>query len=483
MSTSTSKLGTGARVFPETGAGLSLIASPFMADLNVALIGINYAPEPTGIAPYTTGMAEHLAGLTRSTTVITGVPHYPNWTVEPRYRRVLRTTEHDPLSGLTVHRLRHHVPGRQTAITRAAYEATFLGNAMAVRLDRAPDLVVAVTPSLGGAVAGARLARRYAAKLLVVVQDLMAKAAAQSGMSGGGRVANTTARMEQWALSRADEVAVVSEAFRPQLHEYGIDDERISLLPNWTHIESVNMTTEVARATLGWREGGFVVLHTGNIGLKQDLGNLVEAARRCADQPDVRFVIVGDGSQRDAVRERAAGLRNLEFIDPVSSSQYPTVLAAADVLVVNERASVGDMSLPSKLTSYLAANRPILAAVGEEGATSRELARTHGAVGADPARRPGALRQGRAPDLRRPAGPAADGGAGPRIRRDQPEPDGRHGPAGEQHRALSRPLSRIEPLSRPGAREPNRATEPNRTREPTGSLSTSDSGSGSTTGR
>jgi putative colanic acid biosynthesis glycosyltransferase WcaI len=351
---------------------------PALGDLNVAVIGINYAPEPTGIAPYTTGMAEHLAERTRSTTVVTGVPHYPNWTVEPRYRRVLRATE--PAGALTVRRLRHHVPASQTALTRAAYEGSFLGQALAVRFDASPDLIVAVTPSLGGAVAGARLARRHGARLLVVVQDLMAKAAAQSGMSGGGRVAGATARLEQWALSQADEVAIVSEAFRGQLHEYGVPDSRISLLPNWTHIGSVSLTTEQARASLGWEPGGFVVLHTGNIGLKQDLGNMVEAARQCADQADTRFVIVGDGSQRALVEAQAAGLPNLTFVDPVAGDAYPTVLAAADVLVVNERPSVGDMSLPSKLTSYLSAGRPILAAVSEEGATARELSRTAGAA-------------------------------------------------------------------------------------------------------
>lgn len=377
---SSSKVSARPRALPRTSP-LPLSPAPApqpLSGLDVAVIGINYAPEPTGIAPYTTGMAEHLASRTRSTTVVTGVPHYPNWTVEPRYRRVLRATER--AGQLTVRRLRHHVPAQQSALTRAAYEASFLGQALSVRFSTSPDLVVAVTPSLGGAVAGARLARRHGARLLVVVQDLMAKAAAQSGMSGGGRVAGTTARLEQWALSQADEVAIVSEAFRAQLHEYGIPDSRISVLPNWTHIDTVSLTTEQARRSLGWQPGGFVVLHTGNMGLKQDLGNMVEAARECVDQPDMRFVIVGDGSQRSFVEAAGAGLPNLEFIDPVDGDQYPTVLAAADVLVVNERPSVGDMSLPSKLTSYLSAGRPILAAVSEDGATARELARTSGAA-------------------------------------------------------------------------------------------------------
>ncbi len=56
---------------------------------NVLIVGINYWPEPTGIAPYTTGMAEHLAKHAASVEVLTGLPCYPSWTVPAAYRRGL----------------------------------------------------------------------------------------------------------------------------------------------------------------------------------------------------------------------------------------------------------------------------------------------------------------------------------------------------------------------------------------------------------
>ena len=61
-------------------------------------------------------------------------------------------------------------------------------------------------------------------------------------------------------------------------------------------------------------------------------------------------------------------------------STFSDVLAAADVLLVSERASAIDMSLPSKLTSYFAAGRPVLAAVSPGGATAREVQRSGGGV-------------------------------------------------------------------------------------------------------
>jgi colanic acid biosynthesis glycosyl transferase WcaI len=347
------------------------------------VVGINYAPEPTGTAPYTTALAEHLAEDAAAVTVFSGMPHYPSWSLDPAHKGVLRSTEHIPLGAtkrLTLRRFRHYIPSRQTAITRAGYEASFLTNALTARLRHRPDLVIAVTPSLSGAVAGARLARRHGSKFLVVVQELTAKAAIQTGIRGGGYAACAAGTIERYALGRADHVAIVSEAFRSQLNQYGVADEKISLLPNWTHISPKHLNQAEARRALGWPVEPFTVVHTGNIGLKQDLGNLVEVARLSQELPYLRFVIVGNGSQRSAVEAQAAGLDNLTFVDPLNGEQYPKALAAADLLVINERPGVEDMSLPSKLTSYLPSGRPVIAAVTNGGATAQELQRTRGAA-------------------------------------------------------------------------------------------------------
>jgi colanic acid biosynthesis glycosyl transferase WcaI len=378
---------------------------------HVVVMGINYAPEPTGIAPYTTGLARHLATEAASVSVLTGVPHYPGWRVEDYYRRGLRYRERGvPQLEPDVVRLRHHVPRRQTALTRAGYELSFLANALTTPAPHRPDLVVAVTPSLGGAVAGARLARRHHATLVVVVQDLMARAAGQSGISGGRAVAGITAAMERYALRRADQVAIVSESFRVALHGYGVPDERIHLMANWTHIAAAGADRQTARRALGWPRDAFIVAHTGNMGLKQDLGNVVQAARLLTDEAYV--MLVGDGSQRQALADQASPVGNLRLVEPLDDAQYPLALSAADLLLVNERPSVGDMSLPSKLTSYFCAGRPVLAAVAPGGATAAELGRADGAGlvvrPGDPGMLADAIRQLRADtDLRAAMGRAA----------------------------------------------------------------------------
>ena len=129
------------------------------------------------------------------------------------------------------------------------------------------------------------------------------------------------------------------------------------------------------REAMGWT-GEHVVLHTGNMGRKQALEVVIEAAQLCENHDHkCRFVLMGDGSQRQELERLAAGNARVEIVDGVDSDIYSDVLAAADVLLINERASVQQMSLPSKLTSYLVAGQPILAAVNDDGATAQELRR------------------------------------------------------------------------------------------------------------
>jgi glycosyltransferase involved in cell wall biosynthesis len=109
------------------------------------------------------------------------------------------------------------------------------------------------------------------------------------------------------------------------------------------------------------------------MGLKQDLGNVIAAAALAESRPDLFWVLMGDGSQRALLERRAARLGNVQILSPCSDEEYPHVLAAADILLVNERASVDDMSLPSKLTSYFASGRPVVAAVPLEGVTAAEI--------------------------------------------------------------------------------------------------------------
>ena len=343
----------------------------------VLIIAINYRPEMTGTAPYTTALAEHLASAGHQVTVLTGFAHYPAWRLEPGERRLRADAWQD---GVRVLRRRHLVPRVQSAVWRALYEGTFLVHGALSNPER-PEVVLGVIPSLSGGILARLYAARAGAPYGLIIQDLMAPGARQSGIRGGAHVAGITSWLERWAVARARTVAIASDGFRPYLRGLGVADDRIMLFPNWTHLPDSSPDRADTRARMGWPDDTTIVLHAGNMGLKQGLEQVVHAARRADDSVlPVQFVLMGDGNQRAGLEAVASGVNRLRFMPFQPEDELRGALEAADVLLLSERPTVVDMSLPSKLTAYFAAGRPIVAAVPEGGATADQVRRSAAGV-------------------------------------------------------------------------------------------------------
>ena len=342
-----------------------------MPPRSILLVGINYWPEKTGNAPYTTALAEHLVSHGSCVSVITGMPYYPQWRIHNGYQGRLRLREN--IRGVAVRRFRQYVPETQSASRRALFELTFLLHALPFIRTRPPDVVLGVVPSLSGGLLAAAAAKRYGVGLGLIVQDLVGPGAAQSGIPGGGKVARTTQALEGWVARKADGIAIVAEGFRPYLERLGVEPVRIRRVRNWTHVGRAVRTSEETRTRLGLPRHAFVCLHAGNMGFKQGLENIAACAQLAQHDADLLFVFVGDGNQRAHLEQLARGLPNVRFLPPQSEEEFPNVLAAADVLLVNQRPSVTDMALPGKLTSYFASGRPVVAAVAPGSETESEV--------------------------------------------------------------------------------------------------------------
>lgn len=339
--------------------------------MRLLAVGINYEPEETGIAPYTTGLVRHLADRGHEVTVVTGLPSYPRWRVEKGYRG--RIASRERRGGVDVHRRWHYVPRRQSAVRRIAYEASFAAAGAWAPRQRPPDVVLGVVPSLSGGVLARRYANRFGVPYAVLFQDLVGRAAAQSGVDGAARVAGVAGRIESWVARDATSIGIIAEGFRRHLEACGVDPARIHRVRNWVHVGEPMIDRGSMRRRLGLPLDATICLHAGNMGYKQGLDNVVECAR-LAEETSLLFVLMGDGSQR-AHLERAAVDLPVRFLPIQEESIFPSVLAAADILLVNQRASVTDMSLPGKLTSYFHAGRPVVAAVSAESETRREMDR------------------------------------------------------------------------------------------------------------
>jgi glycosyltransferase involved in cell wall biosynthesis len=344
--------------------------------MRVLIIGINYRPELTAIGPYTAGLAEYLASRGDRVTVVTGLPHYPEWRIMRGTPRAL--VREEQIDGVSVIRAAHYVPTAQSAIRRALYESSFglIGLIASLRVPR-PDAILGVVPSLSGGVLSRLTGGRLRVPYGLLFQDLMGPAAGQSGIGGSTSVIWAAEAAERWATRSACAIGVVAKGFTPYLVSLGVDRNRIHHVPNWSRVSPPSLPAAKIRERFGWTDGHQVVLHAGNIGLKQGLEQVVEAARLAARRGDpVRFVFSGGGNQAAAIRAAAKDLHNVSLIGVQPDGIHASILATADVLLLSERATQIDMSLPSKLTSYFAAGRPILAAVSLEGGSASEVERS-----------------------------------------------------------------------------------------------------------
>lgn len=339
--------------------------------MTVLITTTYYWPEEAGSAPYLAGLAEHLQARGHRVVVATGYPHYPDWRL-PRGARLASTVRHGDVD---VRRRWHYVPRRQTAAHRALYEASlYVLGLTALGLDRRPDVIVGTCPTLAAGALAATASRRYRVPYALVFQDLMGPGAEQSGIAGGAQVAALVRRAEVALARRAAAVGIIAEGFRSYLVAGGVPAAKIHRLRNWTRRTEPSESAAEARRRLGWQPEEFVCLHGGNLGRKQGLDNLLDTAALLRSE-HVRIVFAGDGNDRPRLEQRARelGLVNVQFVELQGPGRWEAVMEASDVLLVNQRPSVTDMSLPSKLTSYFAAGRPIVAAASGDSETAREI--------------------------------------------------------------------------------------------------------------
>jgi colanic acid biosynthesis glycosyl transferase WcaI len=120
-------------------------------------------------------------------------------------------------------------------------------------------------------------------------------------------------------------------------------------------------------------EEKFLVTHSGNMGIKQGLDVVLDAANLNRHDESILFLFVGDGADCGRIRERAntMGLHNVRFLPLLDEGEFRGMLAASDVCLVTQQQAVSGIVFPSKIVTYLGAGRPIVASVN----TNCEVAR------------------------------------------------------------------------------------------------------------
>lgn len=198
----------------------------------VLVLGLNYAPEPTGIAPYTAGLCRGLVRRGFRVRGIVAVPHYPAWRVADGYGR-WAVDEVD--AGVGLRRVRHYIPSSPKPLRRLLSEVTFGARLLSSRWRRF-DVLVLVSPALFSSAIAMLRATLRRRPVVVWVQDFYSLGLAETGQ-GGSLVEKVVRRIESWLLRRADRVVVIHERFRAQaIESLGVEPERAHVVRNWTHV-------------------------------------------------------------------------------------------------------------------------------------------------------------------------------------------------------------------------------------------------------
>lgn len=325
----------------------------------ILLYGINYAPELTGIGKYTGEMAEWWAGQGYGVTMVTAPPYYPEWQVHQGYSGGRFS---DRMEGrVRVLRCPLYVPRHPSALKRILHLLSFSFSSCFALLKLwrlRPDLIVYVVPTLFCALQILLYARLSGARVVLHVQDFEVDALFGLGMARPGVLARFAYRAERWLMRRFDRVSTISTGMRERARDKGVEGDRLVLFPNWSELgrfQNVRRDADLLTC-LGVDPARKVVLYSGNMGEKQGLGVVLEAARELADCEDIQFLLVGEGGGKAALQAQASvfGLTNVRFAALLPYEQLPALLASADCHLVVQRRGVADAVLPSKLTNILA---------------------------------------------------------------------------------------------------------------------------------
>lgn len=335
--------------------------------MKVAVVSINYHPELTGISVYTTGLARSLVQHGDLVDVYTGFPYYPSWRKRSGDRWLWHRGE--DIDGVRVHRNYLYVPSRPSAIKRMLHELSFVFSAtLGYLFGPRADVTVIVSPSLFLGIPIALLARLKGSPTLFHVQDLQPDAAVDTGMLRPGRLTDFFYWIERMTYRLCTRVSTISEGMRRRVVEKGVPGEKVSLLRNWANDDQVHSRSGDTDFRREWQlEGRFVVLYSGNMGVKQGLATLLDCAEALRAEQDIAFVIVGDGGEMESLLRTAETRRlgNVCFQPLQPMERLGELLATADVSVIPQKAGVADIVLPSKLANILASGRPVIAAAGD----------------------------------------------------------------------------------------------------------------------
>ena len=338
--------------------------------MRILILGLNFAPELTGIGKYTGELAAWLAAREHTVRVITTPPYYPSWKFSPGYSGYAYRKE--MLGRIEVWRCPLWVPRRVTGIKRIFHLISFsISSLPAVLLSIRwrPEVVLCIAPTLTCAPWAVLLSRVLGISAWLHVHDFELDASLELGvLANQAWLVGILRRLEGIILRGFDRVSTISDRMLEKLQAKGVERERIVLFRNWVDTTAIFPMEQSS----GYRDelhiplNQIVVLYAGNMGMKQRLETVLETAEQLGSHPEITFVLCGDGAARQTIEERAKLLPNVRMMRLQPMDRMNELLNLADIHVLPQRSGFADLVMPSKLAGMFASGKPVIATAAPE---------------------------------------------------------------------------------------------------------------------
>ncbi|MEM6252319.1 MAG: glycosyltransferase family 4 protein [Cyanobacteria bacterium P01_D01_bin.156] len=351
--------------------------------MRILLYSYNYHPEPIGIAPLMTELAEGLVAKGHEVRVVTAMPNYPERRIYPDYRGRLYSEEER--NGVKIQRCYVAIHPNPGVLTRILLDGSFalLSFFHAFKGWR-PEVILSTSPSLPACIPVALLKIIYGCPTVLSLQDILPEAAVRTGLISNRMAIRVFEVLEKFAYASATRIGVITDSFSENLVSKGVPLSKIKRISNWV---DVNFIQPLPKHDNQFRrdnglEDKFIVLYSGNIARTQGARAIIYAAQMLEHIRDIEFVIVGEQRQLYDLEDlqKELGVKNITLLPFTPRKQLPTMLAAADVSLIMQKASVVGFNMPSKTMVLMASGRPIVASVPESGSAAQAVRDSNGGL-------------------------------------------------------------------------------------------------------
>jgi glycosyltransferase involved in cell wall biosynthesis len=311
-------------------------------------------------------------------TVLTGFPNHPTGVLHAEYRRkIWRLFLKEQVDGVRVCRTWLYPAANQGVRKRCLNYLSFLLSAIVAGiffLGKA-DVVIATSPQLLVGLAGYVIACIKRVPFVLELRDLWPESLAAVEVTGANSpLLRGLDRLARFLYQKADLIVPVTDSFQRLLEARGVASGKMVVVKNGIDTTRFrpSVDTDLLHERYGFN-GDFVVSYIGTLGLAHKIDTVLEAAERLRVRRDIRFVLVGEGAEKEKLKAACAAKRldNVLFVDQQPRADIPRFIAASDAcLVLLKKTELFKTVIPSKMFEYMGMGKPVI--LGVEG-ESREI--------------------------------------------------------------------------------------------------------------